>query len=321
MAKAASEYFSARPYRLKGQKQYNYDLAILHNPEDSSAPSNAKALKKFIKVGNELGMYVELITKDDANRLLEFDALFIRETTNVNHHTYRMARKAEAEGLIVIDDPESILRCSNKVYLEEMLKRHNIPRPKTAILHKDNVDEVFESVGKNGPSILKSPDSAFSKGVYKVTNKLDFYVKAAELLKRSDLVIAQEYVPTDFDWRIGVLNNRFLFACKYYMAQGHWQIVKNDSKGECDFGDFEAVPIEQVPEKILKASLSAANIIGKGLYGVDIKQSGKKVYLIEVNDNPNIDAGVEDKILGEELYYKVMGHFLYLLNKQRKIHE
>ena len=29
---------------------------------------------------------------------------------------------------------------------------------------------------------------------------------------------AQEYLATDFDWRVGVLDRRPLFACKYFMA-------------------------------------------------------------------------------------------------------
>ena len=53
----------------------------------------------------------------DFGRIAEFDALFIRETTNVNHHLYRFARRAASEGLVVIDDPDSILRCTNKIYL------------------------------------------------------------------------------------------------------------------------------------------------------------------------------------------------------------
>jgi glutathione synthase/RimK-type ligase-like ATP-grasp enzyme len=61
-------------------------------------------------------MEPELIEKEDYGRLAEFDALFIRETTGVNHHTYRFARRAEAEGLVVVDDPQSILKCTNKVY-------------------------------------------------------------------------------------------------------------------------------------------------------------------------------------------------------------
>jgi glutathione synthase/RimK-type ligase-like ATP-grasp enzyme len=30
------------------------------------------------------------------------------------------------------------------------------------------------------------------------------------------------------------------------------------------------------------------------------------VYVIEVNDNPNIDAGVEDKVLKDEIYLRIM---------------
>ena len=48
---------------------------------------------------------------------------------------------------------------------------------------------------------------------------------------------------------------------------------------------------------MLNTALKAANLIGDGLYGVDLKQIGKKVYVIEVNANPNIDAGMEDQIL------------------------
>lgn len=48
--------------------------------------------------------------------------------------------------------------------------------------------------------------------------------------------------------------------------------------------------------------MKTANLIGDGLYGVDLKQAGDKVVVIEVNDNPNIDCGVEDVYLGDDLY-------------------
>jgi hypothetical protein len=31
--------------------------------------------------------------------------------------------------------------------------------------------------------------------------------------------------------------------------------------------------------------------------------------VMEVNDNPNIDAGAEDEVIGNELYLAVMRHF------------
>ena len=39
-------------------------------------------------------------------------------------------------------------------------------------------------------------------------------------------------MPTDYDWRIGVLDGEPLFACKYKMARGHWQIIKHEADGK-----------------------------------------------------------------------------------------
>ena len=36
----------------------------------------------------------------------------------------------------------------------------------------------------------------------------------------------------------------------------------------------------------------------------------RKFYVIEINDNPNIDAGTEDKILKDRLYSTIMDVFL-----------
>ena len=62
-------------------------------------------------------------------------------------------------------------------------------------------------------------------------------------------------------------------------------------------------------KKAQEANIKAAKAVGDGLYGVDIKQTGNAVYVIEVNDNPSIDSGVEDKYLGKELYELIMQEF------------
>ena len=63
-----------------------------------------------------MGLGVELIGKGDFDQLAEYDALWIRETTRIDHHTYRFAKRAEQEGMPVIDNTTSIVRCTNKVY-------------------------------------------------------------------------------------------------------------------------------------------------------------------------------------------------------------
>jgi glutathione synthase/RimK-type ligase-like ATP-grasp enzyme len=303
----SSTYFAGKKLTIPKKSVSRWDLAILQNPAEPRPPSDAKALKMFTKAAETLGFSVEMISKDDSNRLSEFDALFIRETTNVDHHTYRMSRKAVAEGLVVIDDPVSILRCSNKVYLAELLSRYKIPIPKTLTLHSKNIDQALAEF--NLPCILKQPDSSFSQGVIMVKERDRLIEEARRLLKKSDLVIAQEFVPTDFDWRIGVIDGRPLYACKYHMAKKHWQIISKNKKGQDIYGKFETFPVARVPKKVISTAIKAARLIGNGLYGVDLKEIGKDVMVIEINDNPNIDSGIEDTILGEELYIRVVDVF------------
>ena len=297
-------YFRKERYYYQKKDKLIFDLAILYNPLEKSPPSNEKALHKFISVAQEEGFYTELITKDDYHRLAEFNALLIRETTAVNHYTYRFARRANADGLVVIDDPVSILRCANKVYLAEILAKAKVPSPKTMILQQAKTDEIITQLGL--PVVLKQPDSAFSLGVKKAETRDELDQFATEMLKESELIIAQEYMPTDFDWRIGVLDGDVLYACKYFMARGHWQIYNWAGDEEDIEGEFESVPVQLVPENIKDAALKVTNLIGRGLYGVDIKVSGGRAFVVEVNDNPNIDAGVEDQILKDELYRRII---------------
>lgn len=307
-AREATVEYLARVHRSPKRESRPYDLAILVDPDAQDTPSNKKALQRFARAGEQVGFNVEFIQQEDYSRLAEFDALFIRETTSVNHHTFRFACRAEALGLAVIDDPTSILRCSNKVFLAELADQHDILVPNTMIVHRGNQEEVVQRLGL--PCVLKQPDSAFSAGVRKFDTEQDVEQNLEEMLKRSDLVLAQGFVPTEFDWRIGILDGIPLYACRYYMADGHWQILKRDDGGEKDFGRAETLPIEQAPTKVVKTALKTANLIGKGLYGVDLKEVGGKVYLIEINDNPNIDAGFEDAVLGDELYLRLMRTFL-----------
>jgi glutathione synthase/RimK-type ligase-like ATP-grasp enzyme len=305
----AHEYFRKSRRNAGRRVPLRYDLAILHNPEEKEPPSDGKALRKFVRAAESLGLAAELIEKDDIGRLAEFDGLFIRETTSVPHHTYRFARRAVAEGVVTIDDPESILKCTNKVFLAELLERHRVRTPKTMIVHRDNVALIPETLGF--PCILKRPDSSFSQGVIKVENEDELETHAEKMLDRSDLVIAQEFLSTDYDWRVGIIDREPLYVCKYYMAKKHWQIIKRDSRGlRTEDGPSETYSVEDAPKGVVRAALRAANLIGDGFYGVDVKERDGKLYVIEVNDNPSIDSGVEDSVMGEELYRKIMTVFL-----------
>jgi glutathione synthase/RimK-type ligase-like ATP-grasp enzyme len=304
-AAAAADYLSSPARRPRGNRRIA--LAILHNDDEPDPPSTPAALRMFCKIGADMGMRVEIIDRNAIDRLSEFDALFIRDTTHVNHYTYQFARRATAEGLVVIDDPDSIVRATNKVFLHELLSRHQIPMPRSLIVDRSNVDEIATAL--RFPCIVKQPDSAFSRGVAKIESREQLDQVLKDFFGKSELVVAQEWVPTEFDWRVGVLAGRALYVCKYMMAPGHWQVIKREP-GKRVEGATIPLTIAETPEIVIKTAVRAASAIGDGLYGVDLKQVGDRCYVIEVNDNPNIDAGNEDGVLKDALYREVLGLFL-----------
>lgn len=314
LVRAVEKYFQRkRDYRADKKK---YDLAVLINPEDKNPPSDDKALKRFYKAALETGFNTEFITKNDFDQLIQYDALFIRDTTNVNHYTFRFAKKAASLGLVVIDDPDSILKCTNKVYLHELLTSNKVLTPRAEVITEDSCEKLTDKMPF--PFILKQPDGAFSKGVFKITSEKEFKEKREFMFETSDLLIAQEFLPTSFDWRVGIIDAQVIYVCKYFMAEKHWQIVNwNANKEDSKEGAGECVPIDQAPSGLLKTALKATSLIGRGLYGVDMKEIDGKFYVIEINDNPNIDAGVEDKILKEKLYSTIMEVFLNRIKAEK----
>lgn len=306
------EMFSTKVWRKpKQEKKYRYDIAMLIDPEEKMPPSDASALKRFKRAANRLSMNLETLSPDDLSRLGEFDGLFIRSTTNISNFTYRFAKTAEKMGLVVIDDSESIMKCTNKVFLTELLQRNNVPAPKGVIVKSFDSDWKQNLLSQlELPMVLKIPDGAFSRGVVKVKTEEELVKEAGVLFEKSALILAQAFMPTDFDWRIGVMNRQPIFACKYMMSRGHWQIYQHHNSGRVSSGGFETLDLKQVPKNIVDVAVKAANLIGNGLYGVDLKEVDGQVFVIEVNDNPSIDHQVEDAFLGDLLYDRVMTEFL-----------
>ncbi len=313
----ALEQFNQSLWRSPRQrKSSRWDLAILINPDEKLPPSDAQALKRIERAAHKMGLHAEFIQQSDYARLSEFDALFIRTTTEIDHYTYHFSRAAELEGLVVMDDPTSILRCCNKVFLHDAFSYNRVPTPKTRIVSRCGPNAIAELENQfSYPMVLKIPNGSFSVGVEKATNREELTQILTALLAQSALIIVQEFLYTEYDWRIGIINHRPLFACRYYMAKDHWQIYDH-GKATVGSGGSETLPTYEVPRPVLDAAMKAARIIGDGLYGIDIKQQGQKVYVIEVNDNPNLDHGVEDLFMGDELYMQIMSEFVRRLEKR-----
>ena len=69
------------------------------------------------------------------------------------------------------------------------------------------------------------------------------------------------------------------------------------------------MPLDQAPAAVCELARAAAALIGQGLYGVDLKDTASGPVLIEINDNPNLDAGFEDAADRDRPYEALVGAF------------
>ncbi|MFO0983229.1 MAG: RimK family alpha-L-glutamate ligase [Planctomycetota bacterium] len=284
-------------------------LAVFVERYTLKTASELNALLRFREAADALGHELDFLFRLELHRLPRYDGILLRALTDPMNTTYVAARSAQLLGKRVIDDPESILICCDKVHMYRRLLRHGVRIPATQFVDRADVTaetgaRLLDELGC--PLVLKAPNSSFSKYVEKVADPAAFVRVGTRFLRRADRIVVQEFVPSKFDWRVTTLGGRVLFCCRYVMAQNCWRIRERDAAGHVIECQVQAVELDQAPPKLLEVALDASRAIGGGLYGVDLKQIGSEFVVIEVNDNPNIDAGYED-LQNPRVYRDVLG--------------
>ena len=273
-----------------------------------SRSEEMEALMRFGWEAQQLGHRMEFLFRTDVFKIPEFDAIFIRSLTDPLNASYVAARAAQIHGLRVIDDPDSILICCDKINMYRHLMNAGVPMPETVFLREADVTpakagELFDLLGS--PLVLKAPNSSFSMYVERVKSARDFVRVGKRYLRRSDRVLAQRFLPSEFDWRVGVLAGEILYVCQYTIPKRRWKILTYTESGKVIYGPVRGFDPAKVDPRLLDTARAAAAAIGNGLYGVDLKQTGDAFSVIEVNDNPTIAEGEEDKA-APHLYQRVI---------------
>ena len=266
--------------------------------------SERNALSRFRSTAEYMGHSFEFIFKEDIPEIPEYDALFIRATTDPGNSAYIASRLAEQSGLKVIDDPHSIRTCSNKAILHDLFLKNNIPAPKSMLFAGEEgaIDSIFSMLGT--PVIIKTPYTRFSSHVEKANNREEFIEISKRFLRKSKVVIVQEYIRSDFDWRVGILQNQVLYLCKYCIPEGEWK-VKSKINGRNVWGETIAIPRDSISPELKERCIGLSNCVGDGLYGLDVKETADGYKFIEINDNPSIYAGYED-VADKDIYEKII---------------
>ncbi len=276
-----------------------------------SDPREEKALSNFRRTAESFGHEFSFLFRENISQIPKYDAVFIRATTDPLFTSYVVSQTAAELGLKVIDDPESIQICGNKIHQYALFKRHGIPHIPTIFINKEDLHhkrlmEIFRLLGK--PVVIKAPYTSFSRYVEKAACETSFREVAKRFFRKSDVLAVQEFMPTAFDWRVGVLNREVLYVCKYMIPKGRWKHgAKRRGKPTFVWGRTVALKRENAPASLRELALKACEVIGHGLYGVDIKEANGNYVVVEVNDNPSIYAGYED-LRNRDLYGKIINY-------------
>ncbi len=278
-----------------------------------SDPREDGALKNFKRTADVMGHQFDFIYRENLSKLPDYDAVFIRATTDPLFTAYVVSKTAWELGKIVIDDPKSIQICGNKIHLYDLFRRYDVPHIPTTFLNKDEfhhkrLQQIFRTYGK--PVVVKAPYTSFSKYVEKVACETSFRDVAKRYFRKSDVLAVQTFMPTAYDWRVGVLNNQILYVCKYMIPKGKWKHgAKCRGKPTFTWGRTVSLRRVNAPARLKEVALKACEVVGQGLYGVDIKEVNGEYVVVEVNDNPSIYAGYED-YRDKDIYAKIIEYLV-----------
>jgi glutathione synthase/RimK-type ligase-like ATP-grasp enzyme len=270
------------------------------------------ALMRLGQVARKMGHQTDFLFRPDIYKIPDYDAIFIRALTDPLNAAYVAARTAEMHGVRVIDDPDSIVICCDKVNMYRQLMRAGVPIPETVFIDERELtrvhcEELFDQLGT--PLVLKAPNTSFSMYVEKASSTDEFIRIGRRYLRRADRIVVQRYIQSDFDWRVGVLGGEPLYVCRYVIPRKRWKIMTYNSEGRAVYGPVRGVALADADPRLLQRARAAAAAVGQGIYGVDLKESGDDYIVIEVNDNPTIQAGDEDQKAGD-LYEKLIRFLL-----------
>lgn len=270
------------------------------------------ALMRIAQISHHQGHRTEFIFRPDMWKIPEFDAIYIRATTDPLNSAYVTSRIAELNNIRVIDDSESIRICCDKVNMYTHLIKAKVPIPETRFVKPAELTwkrgkELIEELGQ--PLVLKAPNSSFSMYVDRASTPNEFLKIGKRFLRRADRLVVQKYIKSEFDWRVGVLGGEPIYVCQYTIPRRQWKVSTYTQQGREIYGPVKGVPLKKAAPKLIKTALDAAAAIGKGLYGVDLKQVGNNFVVIEVNDNPTIAHGEEDQ-QAPDIYQKIIKFLL-----------
>ena len=303
-----------KPFRL---------IIISDEPEDDLNFHTAKNLmKEALKLGHKAyifrntGGYVtkeedeELYfhNKEDKKgfRVSSKDTVAIVRGSVVRRDSWMdLVSRLEKHMVCVVNSRQAISICADKYRTSLRLSDYGIKQPKSVLVtDPENSMEAFEQLEEKFPVILKTLRGSKGVGVLFIESEraLDSIVQLLNKQDEDSDILLQQYVKTDWDARVLVLNGQVLASMKREVIPGDFR--SNVSQG-AGVSKLELTEVE------VEERLKAAKAVDGLFVAVDFipakNREKEPPYIIEVNSSAGTQ-GIEEAT-GRNLSKEIVQHF------------
>jgi len=211
----------------------------------------------------------------------------------------------ELDGFLTIPSVKTWEICSSKYLTDKICRKNGLRTPKTvAISYSEDTERAMSELGNKFPVILKtSTGSQTGVGVtiQESFRSLHSSVQMLKLYRKYLSLLVQEYIKTDYDVRVVILDNQILGSMKRKVISG--DIRSNASLG----AETETIELTELEKE---DSIKAAQSVEGRLVGVDFipskNKEKEKPYILEVNSMPGF-GGIEK--IQKGLTVEILKHF------------
>ena len=231
--------------------------------------------------------------------------IFVRGTPTKDSHL-DLISEFERLGYCCVNNRTTINICADKYRNYVRLKDYGLTQPKTVLIpNKDMIDFSLESLDTRFPIIMKTLRGSKGVGVLFIESKraLDAIVQLIYKTEEDSDLLIQEYIKTNFDVRVIVLDGRIVATMQRDVVEGDFR--SNYSQG----GKVKSYKLTSMEEK---ECLLAAKAVDGIFTAVDFIPARNKErsppYILEVNSSPGTD-GIEEAN-NVNIAKEVLTHFL-----------
>jgi len=215
----------------------------------------------------------------------EFDAILVRDVgisfaLEQISFKFDLLRQFEHSNIPVLNSPAAIQNAANKFFSFYLFRLAHLPIPHTVITSELKV--ALKAIEKYGCAVTKPIFGCQGEGIIKLDSTLpesELASKLTELLKERGVLYVQEFVPNPGrDIRVFVVGEEALGAIYRVSCKGAF--VCNLSQG--------GTPVKcELTEEMEELAIRAAKAVDADFAGVDLIESEKGLYLLEVNATPS----------------------------------